>query len=153
MNTQRDYQRQKFYDFERAMIRQCLPAQLEDGMQFEEARELVNRICASYEIRPPLVKKGRGSRAYYTCGKHTITLPPWSQRVNVVLHETAHAVAESKTMLSAMHGPFFVRVWMEMFSRMYEADIKVLMLNAQRMGVDYEKENVIERDNRRHAVA
>ena len=147
----RDYQRQKFYDFEDAMIRQWLPAQLGDGMDFEEACGLVGRICASYGIRTPQVKKGRGSRAYYTCGKHTITLPPWSQRTNIVLHETAHAVAESKAPSTALHGPFFVRVWMEMFSRMYEVDIALLMHNARMRGVDFATENVIEHANRRHA--
>jgi hypothetical protein len=134
----RDYQKQKFYAFERAMIKRFLPSNLEDGLSFEESIALGDRICKTYKIKTPMFKKGRSTKiAYYRRLQHTITLPPWAQRDNVVLHEVAHAVTFAKDYDDPGHGQYFVSIWMQMFSRMYDVSLEELRACATQHKIDF----------------
>lgn len=127
---------QKFYNFENGVVKKYLPSSVGDGLSLEESRELVNQICSSYRVNPPLVKEGRSARrAYYAPSKHQIVLPPWAQRTYLVIHETAHAIARSRDMAETSHGPTFIRTWMELFSRMYDIPIEKLQEDAEREGL------------------
>lgn len=134
----RDYQRSKFYAFEKEMLKRFLPAKLEDGLSFEDSIALGERICKSYNVRVPQFKKGRSTKvAYYRRLEHSITLPPWAQRDNVVLHEVAHAITYAKSYDDPGHGKYFVKVWMELFSRMYDISLAELQRYAQQRQIDF----------------
>ena len=130
----RDYQRQKFYNFERMIIKRYLPTDLSDVLSFEESKDLINRMAQSYNIITPKVKMGRGRTAYYRYGNNTITLPPWAHRSNIVVHEFAHAVIGDSD--GNHHGAFFVRKWCEIFSRMYSINCAELINEALKYGLD-----------------
>lgn len=135
----RDAQRNKFYNFESAMIKRFLPHALEDGLGLEDSRRLVERICNSYGVATPAVIKGRADskRAYYRAAGHRIVLPPWAQRDWVVVHETAHAITRAKGHIEPWHGACFVRVWMELWSRMYDIPVSYLEQQASLHGLSY----------------
>lgn len=134
----RDTQKQKFYDFENEIIKRYLPENLADYLGMDESTSLVNRICAAYHVTPPKVKIGRSMRiAYFKSLRNTITLPPWAQRSNVVLHEAVHAIVWAKNLPGPSHGAAFVGLWMEIFSRMYDLPLKELQNWATLREVDF----------------
>ncbi len=137
-----DYQKSRFYAYEKAMLKRFLPAKLEDGLTFEESVALGERICKSYQVKTPKFKQGRSTKiAYYRRLEHSITLPPWAQRDNVVLHEVAHAVTYAKGYNDPGHGEHFVRIWIELFSRMYDVSEEALMCEAEQHGLQCNRQS------------
>lgn len=141
----KDWQKQKFYRFETAMIKRFLPSSLEDGLGLDESRQLVERICRSYGVSAPAVVKGRADakKAYYQKLTHKIVLPPWAQRDWVVVHETAHAIVRAKGFDDPGHGESFVRVWMQLWSRMYDIPLSALEQQANLHGIGYTPDRLL----------
>ena len=141
----RDTQRRKFYDFERAMVKRYLPSGLQDGLELRDSRTLVERICRSYNVNPPTVTQGRSDsmKAYYSLPDHKIVLPPWAQRDYIVVHETAHAIVYSKNIEDPGHGKGFVRIWMDLWSRMYDIPLADLEYQAGLHGLSYEPNRIL----------
>lgn len=127
----------KFYDFEDKIIAAFIGSKLHDGLTLQESQEFTNRVCASYAVLPPRCVVGRSIKvATYNPLHHVIKLPIWAQRTCIVLHEVAHAIDRKKNGLAnESHGPQYVKVWIELFGRMYDLSQEMLTKEANRHGL------------------
>lgn len=74
--------------------------------------------------QPPEVSDGRGRR--HACGsREVIKLPRWARTAPVVLHECAHGLADD------MHGPNFLRAYLELIEHFLGADRLTLLTSAR----------------------
>ena len=106
---------------------------LRTDMSLEECTALVKEAYALYGVRPPVVKDGRGRRI--ACGGLMfIKLPKWARMNYVVLHECAHGLTMHLGGKEA-HGPLFVRVYIELVSKLTGIKVSELYLNAKDCGV------------------
>ncbi len=110
----RDHQRSRVYRWEQS----CVFPHHPERLSLDECRRLVEEAYRWLEPaasqrpgwRPPRVGDGRGRR--HACGsREVIRLPRWARTAPIVLHECAHGVTPDK------HGPFFVRVYVELLHR------------------------------------
>lgn len=129
---------ERFYKWEDAFVARVLPPRLGDGLSLTECKRLVDKICKSYQIVCPRVVAASddSSTAWYSRSTVSIHLPPWAQRTNVVIHEMAHAICHLDGRSgSSPHGPEYVRVWAELFSRMYLVPLDDILASARRNGI------------------
>lgn len=120
---QRDSQRQKVYNAERA-ARQVHPAPRSD---LAYSKALIERMSATPAIREAIklaqvkvVAKKKGEWATASRSRTiepVITLPPWAHNTHTVIHEMAHVVADNLFDRNEQHGPVFVAVLLAMCYR------------------------------------
>lgn len=136
MARDRDNQRKRVYDWERAHV----PGH-DDGMDattrmpLEECRALVESVAADYNLTPPVVKDGRGRRNAIG-GQTTISLPLWARCVPIVLHEVAHTILLQKGQYgAAYHGPDFMRVFLDLLEKYAKLPLRELRSSAAKAGL------------------
>ena len=104
----RDYQRQRVYAWEAAVLAPTRGGKLSLG----GCERLIEEVFRWHEQpspgngswRPPPLGDGRGRR--HACGsREVIKLPRWARTRTIVLHECAHGMS------SDGHGPGFVRAY------------------------------------------
>ena len=104
----RDNQRSILYKWEDRVVAHHSPTEL----TLDECQALVNDASSGFPIKPPEIKAGRSKKQAY--GDYQfITLPPWSRRRHIVLHELAHALVGRFSPRATIqgHGPEFVSVY------------------------------------------
>lgn len=133
----RDSQRGRFYRWESEVLF-SLP--LDINLSFSECQELVKRICHIYNVPIPRFADGRSRRkACYNYILHRISLPRSARTVEIVCHETAHAVIYHRFEESeAWHGAKFVMLLMELLSDMKIAKPKFLQRTAKQYGLKFQ---------------
>lgn len=139
----RDTQRSKVYRWERLAVDDWpVGIHQEPVLTLDECQALVNRI---YRLNGPRFPKGhfmagkprwgipkvkhsRGTWAWG--GSRWIKLPPWARDPKVVCHEAAHGLVEGDH-----HGPYYVRVYIELLARYCGKDRAGLLASAKEAGV------------------
>lgn len=108
-----DSQRSKVYAWEKT-----LPT---SKMTMDEIKALADTVCKAYQIETVNVGDGRRRRrGAYAHSTHTIKLPVFSRHKSYVLHELAHAIAETMNNEYIAHGPIFVRTMLDLHARFGE---------------------------------
>ena len=130
----------RFYAFERVALATVLGADQGDYLGVEQSMLMMDRISASYKMKAPTYKKARSDSGYcyYRPVTHSIHINElWGLTSRTILHEMAHAVHRHLRTGGESHGPEFIRVWMDMASRMYHVDVADLEALADGRGVPY----------------
>ena len=116
---QRDFQRQRVYAWEAAMLAPTRGGKLSLGAcerLIDEAfrwHERPSPLDGSWS--PPRLGDGRGRR--HACGsREVIKLPRWARTRTIVLHECAHGMSRDG------HGPAFVRAYVTLLCRFQGQD-------------------------------
>lgn len=132
----RDFQRSKVYDLDMALD----PLHTISGsLSLQECDALIHRAHAHFDRRwQGRTTDGRGARRAY--GSMTrISLPVWSRRPDIVLHEAAHALLQrifwQDQHRMAHHSPQFVRIMIELWAAEGLATIDWLETRAGMAGV------------------
>lgn len=88
---------------------------IENEMTLAACEKLIARVWKAYHpgATPPRVTPGHMARRAMG-SRMRIDLPKWSRQQVVVLHETAHSLAQG---WEAWHGPEFVRLYVELLTR------------------------------------
>jgi hypothetical protein len=133
----------KFYIFERLALKVCCGLSYGDEYIGENgAKSLMEKISKSFSIKTPDLKYTRkdSSFCYYRTINHSIYYNPlWGYTNPVVLHEMCHAIHISKGIGGPSHGPEFTRIWIDVISRMYDFDPKIIEDLADSKDVKYTK--------------
>ena len=110
-----------FYCFEKVALATIVDVDRRDDYLDEEGcKALMQRVSDSYQIVCPGFKYTRkDSRyCYYMRYAHVICFNYyWGMTQTVVLHELAHALTPNGV---EIHGPEYLRVWIDIFSRHYD---------------------------------
>ncbi|MDE2745016.1 MAG: hypothetical protein OXI41_03380 [Chloroflexota bacterium] len=113
-----DWQRNHVYEWERARL------QLDgaDGVMLElgEAQALVDAVYRDYfpnRPRPPRVIRSDSDETHYDGSRRTIQLAGWAMTLDVVLHETAHALIDSAGVDDPGHGGRYLALLLELWQR------------------------------------
>lgn len=139
----RDTQRQKLYNAENYIHNR--------GLKFSDVRSMqkyVNRLTTyAWFVRrwgamTIEVRDGRGRRRAggfrSRSGKHYITMPTWSRREAIVLHEVGHVITET---CYAAHGREYASNLLELVDHMMGHDVwSDLKMSFKRFHVHYRKE-------------
>ncbi len=123
MSLERDNQRKRLYDWERAYFPDewthsvlVSRGKANPKLGLDECTELVKQVFTDYGYQVPRVTDGRRCRsALWDNG--TIKLPRWSRFEVVVLHECAHGIAQYINPSAASHGPLYARVFLDLLTR------------------------------------
>lgn len=133
MKTLRDNQRSRLYAAERAAFDYAKTAP--DFKTLDECEEFLNKFISGkvFQRHFPYVKhwkivlrSGRGSRTALADRRvidgvecHCITLPKWSRRKSVILHELAHHIndAENRDVPYAAHGWQYAEIFLDLVRR------------------------------------
>ena len=103
-----------------------------------DIRRVVEAVYADYVSNhppPALVVSSRLGSSYYRSDKHHIAIRPEHRQLDIVLHETAHAIIHELG-LETGHGAVFAATIAEMLERYAPlVDSRVMRANAERMGV------------------
>lgn len=116
----RDFQRKRLYDWESEEF-----GWDDTILTLDQCQQLTNTL-----IRGIVCKDGRGRRS--PCAKYNkkeIALPKFSRKKWIVIHEVAHFVKRD------MHGPKFVRAYIEILAREYGRSIDSLVSSAEEVGL------------------
>ena len=113
-----DVQRNHAYAWERARL------QLDgaDGVRLElgEAQALVDAVYRDYfpnRPRPPRVIRSDSDETHYVGSGRIIQLAGWAMTLDVVLHETAHALIDSAGVDDPGHGGRYLALLLELWQR------------------------------------
>lgn len=108
----RDSQRSKVYRWERDKI---FPMDKE-LLLLDDCKSLIEEVFDRYALPMPDVADGRGTtRARGSTNR--INLPRWARTRPVILHESAHGIADRFDATSAWHGPLFMRIYIDLIHR------------------------------------
>ncbi|MXV79898.1 MAG: hypothetical protein F4X58_13360 [Chloroflexi bacterium] len=113
-----DRQRNHVYEWERAQLQR-------DGadgvrLNLSEAQALVDAIYRDYfpqRPRPPRVILSDSDEAHYDGSRHIVQLAAWAMTLDVVLHETAHALIDSAGVDDPGHGGRYLALLLELWQR------------------------------------
>ena len=143
----RDQQRSRVYSWERLVVGK------EDigDMSLPSCQLLVCRCFGwwyrvgrpasngrQFNIAIPDVVRGRENSLDAARGSsRTISLPLWARSKIVVLHETAHAIVDNHglTAKDGGHGPYFMRVYIELLGHYMKFDRAYLTRSAKKEGI------------------
>ncbi len=127
----RDQQRKKLYDWEEAAAERdeyrCEP------MSLAEIEQLGSRIWSDYKFShaAPEVKDGRGRRRA-NGSMFAVSFPTWTRNLQSALHEYAHAITFGEVgRYHEIHGPAFVRIYIELLVRYADGYLPVLLGSAK----------------------
>jgi hypothetical protein len=102
----------------------------------EDCDRLVHHCLRAFGIRKKIrVWKG-SSMKWPQAGPEDVELP-WIERHAVLaVHEVCHVVSFARRMRSADHCPRFMRMYLDLLSRMLRIQLRALELDAERFGVE-----------------
>jgi len=131
----RDQQRSKVYNWERTTLTDFYRKEL----TLKECDILIHKALVWWfrndAIREVRIKDGRGTRNA-TGGYYAINLPTWARGKHVVLHEVAHTiVSRTGGLKDGGHGPYFMRVFIELLGHFLKYDRAELTRSAKRAKV------------------
>lgn len=130
-----DYQREKVYAWENEVVG---PRDPFPPVAFDNAQTIVSAIwMAKGLIGPPRVEPlpTQTRKAMAKGSRVQILLPP-SVPHWVLIHEIAHAMT-STIETSALHGPDFVGVYMDLLETFLKVPKPLLWYTAQKAGIDF----------------
>lgn len=128
---ERDTQRSKVYEWERAEFATKLPAPANTPMTLAQCAKLVARVYKLYDKPCPRVSDGRRRRSA-SGTQHEVKLPRWARKGWVVLHEAAHGLARIYCPGKAAHGAEFVAIFAELLNAIYGISLYALETSALR---------------------
>ena len=140
---------QAFYTYEKIALATIVGMQDSDDYLGEDGcRELMQRISNAFNISCPkfkLARKDSGFCYYRKIDNSIYYNPYWGLTTPTVLHEMTHAVDlyDREFSKNDIHGPIFVRKWIDIVSRMYDIDAKIFEELADKRNIEYKKRDII----------
>ena len=136
--AQCDRQRNHAYQWENARLR--LDGAHTISLDLEEAQQVVDAVYGDYfphRPNPPRVVRTRGDETHYDGARHRIQLADWAMRLDVVLHETAHALLRSGSVDDPGHGARYLALLLALWERYLPVvDIETARGAARSAGLD-----------------
>lgn len=113
-----DIQRNHVYQWERARLQ--LDGAEGISLDLSEAQTVVDAIYRDYfaaRPRPPRVVRSGSDETHYDGARHRILLASWAMTLDIVLHETAHALLASGSVDDPGHGERYLALLLELWQR------------------------------------
>ena len=113
-----------FYVFEQIALKTIIGmSKSDDYLGIENSKNLMQRVSDSFGMTCPEFKTTRkdSTFCYYRCHAIYYNLL-WGLNTPIVLHEMCHALHGFFKTGGENHGPEYTRVWIDVFSRMYDID-------------------------------
>ena len=124
----RDYQRQRVYDWEDAVIRPRCPGVI----SFANSQTYVDGVWLAHGWeRPPKVMPRRATRRVVANGTYGVINLPDKIAGWIILHELAHSLTDDK------HGPNFVGIYIDLLERVEKISKLMTMYTLDRAKIDY----------------
>ena len=133
-----DTQRNHAYQWENARLR-------EDGsdgirLEIQEAQSVVDAIWDDYftvRPNPPRVLRSHDGGTRYNSSTHRIHLADWAMTLDVVLHETAHALMQRASVADPGHGERYIALLLALWERYLPiVDVAAARAAAQAEGLE-----------------
>ena len=133
----------EFYCFEDVALATILGIKENDDYIGERgAKELMKKVSDAFGMPCPKFRFTRkNSRfCYYRSQDHSIHFNYyWGLTTSVVLHEMAHSCHHYFGTGGSIHGPEYVRVWIDIMSRHYDVPAEKFEALANSRGLQYTK--------------
>ena len=113
-----DVQRNHAYQWERVRLRRDGGSEIQ--LEIQEAQSVVDAIWDDYftvRPNPPRVLRSHDGGTRYNSSTHRIHLADWAMTLDVVLHETAHALMQRASVADPGHGERYIALLLALWER------------------------------------
>ena len=133
-----DVQRNQAYQWERNRLQRDGGSEIQ--LEIQEAQSVVDAIWDDYftvRPNPPRVLRSHDGGTRYNSSTHRIYLADWAMTLDVVLHETAHALMQHASVADPGHGERYTALLLALWERYLPiVDVDAARAAAQAEGLE-----------------